>query len=74
MTLLWLHLPKRLYVYIEKYNSLWKLLKHIGMVKFTKEFEFIKLDKCGKEAERLHSFLNDISRWSKLVHPICITV
>ena len=35
------------------------------IAKFTVEFEFITLENCGEKAERLHQFLNDISRWSK---------
>ena len=36
------------------------------------EYEFIGLDKCGKEAEWLCHSLEDISRWLKPVPPICI--
>ena len=36
------------------------------------DFEFIVLKKCGKEAEWLHYFLEDIPRCSKHVPPICI--
>ena len=46
----------------------------MGVVKFTKEIEFIELDKCEDEAQQLHAFLNDISRWPKHVPPICITM
>ena len=35
------------------------------IAKFTVEFEFITLENCGEKSERLHQFLNDISRWSK---------
>ena len=35
------------------------------IAKFTVEFEFITLENYGEKAERLHQFLNDISRWSK---------
>ena len=50
----------------------WKFLKQMVIVKFTMEFEFITLEKCGEEVERLHQFLNDISKWSKSLPPICI--
>ena len=36
------------------------------------EYEFIALEKCGKEAEWLGNFLNDIPKWVKLVPAICI--
>ncbi|CAN4109293.1 unnamed protein product [Withania somnifera] len=34
--------------------------------------EFIALDKCGEEAERLHHFLEDIPKWRKPLAPIRI--
>ena len=36
------------------------------------ESEFIALDKCGEEAEWLHHFLKDISKWQKSMPPIYI--
>ena len=36
------------------------------------EYEFIELDKCGKEVEWLHHFQEDIPKWLKPVPPICI--
>ena len=36
------------------------------------EYEFIALDKCGEEVERVRHFLKDIPRWSKRMPPICI--
>ena len=42
------------------------------IAKFTVEFDFITLENCGEKAERLHQFLNDISRWSKPMPPIRI--
>ena len=42
------------------------------IAKFIVEFEFITLENCGEKAERLHQFLNDISRWSKCMPPIRI--
>ena len=42
------------------------------ITKFTVEFKFIILEKCGEKAERLHQFLDDISRWSKPMSPIRI--
>ena len=50
----------------------WKFLKQMVIAKFTMEYEFITLENCGEKAERLHQFLNDISRWSKPMPPICI--
>ena len=50
----------------------WKFLKQMVIAKFTVEFEFITLENCGEKAERLHQFLYDISRWSKLMPPIRI--
>ena len=40
----------------------WKFSKQMVIAKFTVEFEFITLDNCGKEAEWLQQFLNDVSR------------
>ena len=40
----------------------WKFSKQMVIAKFTVEFEFITLEKCKKEAERLEQFLNDVSR------------
>ena len=51
---------------------LWKSSKQMVISISTMEFEFIELDKCGEEAEWLRYFLEDISRWPKLVPPICI--
>ena len=42
------------------------------IAKFIVEFEFITLENCGEKAERLHQFINDISRWSKPMPPIRI--
>ena len=42
------------------------------IAKFTVEFEFITLENCGEKVERLHQFLNDISRLSKPMPPIRI--
>ena len=50
----------------------WKFLKQMVITKFKMEFEFITLENCGEKAERLYQFLNDISRWSKPMPPICI--
>ena len=36
------------------------------------ESEFIAIVKCGEETEWLRHFLEDIPRWPKLEHPICI--
>ena len=38
----------------------------------TMKFEFLALDKAGKEAEWLQKFLEDIPNWSKPVPTICI--
>ena len=38
----------------------------------TMESEFIAMDKCGEEVEWLRRFLEDISRWSRPMPPICI--
>ena len=40
----------------------WKFSKQMVIFKFTMEFEFITLEKYGKEVERLQQFLNDVSR------------
>ena len=48
------------------------LKKKMVIAKFTVEFEFITLENCGEKVERLHQFLNDISRWSKPMPPIRI--
>ena len=50
----------------------WKSSKQTVIARSTMESEFIALDKCGKEAEWLHHFLEDIPRWPKSVPPICI--
>ena len=50
----------------------WKSSKQTVIARSTMEFEFIALDKCGKEAEWLRHFLEDIPRWPKPVPPICI--
>ena len=44
------------------------------MIKFINKFEFIALDKCREEVERLYPFLNDISRWSKCVFQYIVIV
>ena len=40
----------------------WKSLKQIVIAKSTMESEFIVLDKCGKEAEWIRHFLEDVPR------------
>ena len=50
----------------------WKSSKQTVIATSIKEFEFIALEKCGEEAEWLHYFLEDISRWPKPMPPICI--
>ena len=50
----------------------WKSSKQMVIARSTMEYEFIALDKCGEEAEWLRSFLEDISKWPKLVPSICI--
>ena len=50
----------------------WKFLKQMVISKFTLEFDFITLENCEEQAAQLHQFLNDISRWSKPMPPICI--
>ena len=50
----------------------WKSSKQTVISKFTMEYEFIELDKCGEDIEWLHHFLEDIPRWPKLVPLICI--
>ena len=50
----------------------WKSSKQTVIARSTMEYEFIALDKCGEEFKWLCHFLEDISRWSNLVPPICI--
>ena len=50
----------------------WKSSKQTVVARSIMESEFIALDKCGKEAEWLRHFLEDIPRWPKPVPPICI--
>ena len=50
----------------------WKPSKQTAIARSTMESEFITLDKCGKEAEWLCHFLEDIPKWKKPVPPICI--
>ena len=38
-----------------------KFSKQMVIAKFIVEFEFITLEKSGKEVERLQQFLNDVS-------------
>ena len=49
-----------------------KSTKQTSIARSTIESEFIELDKCGEEADRLHHFLEDIPRWPKSVPAICI--
>ena len=39
----------------------WKFSKQMVIAKCIVKFEFITLEKIGKEAERLQQFLNDVS-------------
>ena len=50
----------------------WKFSKQIVIVKFIMEFEFITLEKSGKEIERLQQYLNDVSKRPKPMPPIRI--
>ena len=50
----------------------WKASNQTVITRSTIEYKFIALDKCGEDAEWLCHFLEDISRWPKLVPPICI--
>ena len=50
----------------------WKSLKKMVIAISIMEYEFIALEKCGEEAERLRHFQEDIPRWPNLVSPICI--
>ena len=50
----------------------WKSSKQTVIARSTMEYKFIALDKCGKEAEWLSHFLEDIPRWPRHVPPICI--
>ena len=50
----------------------WKSSKQMVISKYTMEYEFIALDKCGEKADWLRHFLEDIPRQSKHVPPICI--
>ena len=50
----------------------WKSSKQMVITRFTMEYEFIDLDKCGEEAKWLSHFLEDIPRWPKVVPLICI--
>ena len=49
-----------------------EILQTNVIVRSTMEYEFIALDKCGKEVEWLRYFLEDIPRWAKGVPPIYI--
>ncbi|KAL6335793.1 hypothetical protein AAG906_039556 [Vitis piasezkii] len=50
----------------------WKSSKQMVIARSTMEYEFVTLDKHGKEVEWLHHFLEDITRWPKQVPPICM--
>ncbi|GKF46669.1 hypothetical protein Tco_0136471 [Tanacetum coccineum] len=50
----------------------WKSFKQTVISKSTMESKFIALDKCGKEAEWLRQFVEDIPRWPKPVTAISI--
>ena len=50
----------------------WKSSKQTVIARSTMEYEFITLDKSGKEAEWLHHFIKDIPRWPKHVPAISI--
>ena len=51
---------------------LWKYSKQTVIARSIMKSEFIALDKCGKEAEWLCHFLEDIPGWLKPVPPICM--
>ncbi|CAM8904971.1 unnamed protein product [Rhodiola kirilowii] len=50
----------------------WKSSKQILITQSTMEAEFVALDKCGKEAEWLRNFVEDIPEWKIPVPPICV--
>ena len=50
----------------------WKSSKQTCIARSTMEYEFIALDKIGKEAEWLRNFLEDIPMWPKRMPAICI--
>ena len=50
----------------------WKSSKQTVIAISIMESEFIALDKCREEVERLCLFLEDIPRWAKGVPPIYI--
>ena len=50
----------------------WKSSKKTVIARYTMEYEFISLDKCGEEAKWLCHFLEDIPRWPRPMPPICI--
>lgn len=52
-------------------NISWKFSKHTFIARSTMESDFIVLDKRGEEVEWLCNFLEDLSKWAKLVPMIC---
>ena len=50
----------------------WKSSKQTVITRSIMKSEFITLEKCGEEVERLRHFLEDIPRWRKPMPAICI--